>query len=96
MKNKFYEVVVNCHEDTCTVDSVKHQNPPALQGGYKNKVAFLTWLQRRSEEPAPKEIQCYGRKKTVLSKVETSLKFEKVKSIEPRSIVQLGSPNQDF
>lgn len=49
-------------------------------GGCKHAVAFLTWLHRRSEEPAVTETVCYW-KKSKLSQVGKSLKGIKGKDL---------------
>lgn len=44
------------------------------KGGCKHALAFIMWVHRRSEEPAPTEVTSYW-KKPVLSTVGTSLKY---------------------
>lgn len=46
-------------------------------------MAFLMWLHRRSEEPAPTEISCYWAK-SKLSKVGTTIKFITLKEFGAR------------
>lgn len=49
-------------------------------GGCKHALAFLMWVHRRSEDPAPTEVTCYW-KKSKLSGVGTSLKCMQVKDL---------------
>ena len=69
-------------------------------GGCKHAFAFLMWLNRRSEEPAPTEVTCYW-KKYVLASSVTDRKFISVlemcgvnceENIENQSSVDESSP----
>lgn len=53
-----------------------------ITGGCKHAIAFLMWIHRRSEDPAPTSVECYW-KKSKLSSVGSTLKFVKSSDIFP-------------
>jgi len=51
-----------------------------ILGGCKHAIAFLMWIHRRSEEPAPTSVTCYWKRST-LSSIGTSKKFITAKEL---------------
>lgn len=67
-------------EEAETILEVSCISCVASQGGCKHAIAFLMWLHRRSEEPAPTEVVCYW-KKAALSQVGSEEKFIEAENI---------------
>lgn len=74
VRNKPYFVTATIDEEAESVVEVKCISCVAALGGCKHAMAFLMWLHRRSEEPAPTEVICYW-KKSALSQVGSEEKF---------------------
>lgn len=74
MRQKGYDVeaVIKSGVD---IVSAKCTGCVAALGGCKHVIAFLFWLNRRSEEPSPTEVLSYWRKGE-LSKIGTSIPFD--------------------
>lgn len=66
-----------------------------ISGGCKHAVAILAWLQRRSEEPSTKSVECYW-KKSELSSVGTTLKFIKAADMGKHDSSQVTVTGQNF
>lgn len=77
---KPYSVKAIINEETEMVEEVRCLDCAAAAGGCKHAMAFLMWLHRRSEEPAPTTIVCYW-KKSVLSQVGSTVKLIKSENI---------------
>lgn len=76
-----YSVTMVIDEKQGEVKTVQCEDCPASQGYCKHAVAFLMWTHRRSEEPSCTATECYW-KKSILSKVGSSLKFMKIKEMK--------------
>lgn len=64
-------------------------------GGCKHVVAFIMWVHRRSEEPAPTDVQCYW-KKSKLAGVGTSFKYTTIKDFGSVRINQSSNNVNNF
>ncbi|KAJ8911565.1 hypothetical protein NQ315_007946 [Exocentrus adspersus] len=98
VRSKNYSVSVQINEETEEVLNAKCHDCAASEGGCKHAVAFLMWLHRRSEEPAPTDVACYW-KKSRLASVGTSLKFIRVEDfaeINSRSSSNLPTESRGF
>ncbi|KAK5650155.1 hypothetical protein RI129_001184 [Pyrocoelia pectoralis] len=80
VRAKPYTVKCFLNEKDRLIEKVDCMDCAASAGGCKHSVAFLMWLHRRSEEPAPTAVSCYW-KKAVLAQVGTNIKFLKAESI---------------
>lgn len=80
VRAKPYTVKCVVNEKDRLVEKVDCMDCAASAGGCKHSIAFLMWLHRRSEEPAPTSVSCYW-KKAVLAQVGTNIKFIKAESI---------------
>lgn len=80
---KPYSVRAIINEDTEIVEEVKCLDCAATAGGCKHAMAFLMWLHRRAEEPAPTTVACYW-KKPILSQIGSNIKLIKCASIGRR------------
>ncbi|KAL4715011.1 hypothetical protein ACJJTC_003162 [Scirpophaga incertulas] len=85
VRTKPYTVTVVVDEKNGVVVSARCQDCAASAGGCKHAVAVLMWLHRRSEEPSCTQVECYW-KKSLLSKVGTSLKSITAKEIAKGNI----------
>ncbi|XP_046397613.1 uncharacterized protein LOC124164364 [Ischnura elegans] len=83
VRNTAYAVEILINEEEEKITSASCKDCIASQGGCKHALAFLMWLHRRSEDPAPTDVQCFW-KKPRLSTVGSSLKFVKASDF-PRS-----------
>ncbi|CAG9762581.1 unnamed protein product [Ceutorhynchus assimilis] len=59
VRSKPYTVKCLVDEKDRVVEKVDCMDCAASAGGCKHSVAFLMWLHRRSEEPAPTAVSCY-------------------------------------
>ncbi|KAL4704353.1 hypothetical protein ACJJTC_010738 [Scirpophaga incertulas] len=80
VRTKPYTVTVVVDEKNGVVVSARCQDCAASVDGCKHAVAVLMWLHRRNEEPSCTQVECYW-KKSLLSKVGTSLKSITAKEI---------------
>lgn len=80
VRDKPYHVTASIDEEAETITEVLCLSCVASLGGCKHAIAFIMWLHRRSEEPAPTEIVCYW-KKPILSQVGSTEKFIKARNI---------------
>lgn len=80
VRAKPYTVKCLVNEKDRLIEKVDCMDCAASAGGCKHSIAFLMWLHRRSEEPAPTAVSCYW-KKAVLAQVGTNIKFIKAESI---------------
>ncbi|KAJ8676813.1 hypothetical protein QAD02_012600 [Eretmocerus hayati] len=69
-----YSVTVIVDEDLKKIVEISCDGCAAGPGGCKHVFAFLMWFNRRSEEPARTEIECYW-KESVLSGVGKNIPF---------------------
>lgn len=67
-------MIAHINEDSEQILKVSCLSCVASLGGCKHAIAFLMWLHRRSEEPAPTEVVCYW-KKANLSQVGADEKY---------------------
>lgn len=80
---KPYQVICEINEDAKKIITIQCLDCAASAGGCKHAIAFLMWLHRRTEEPAPTTIACYW-KKPVLSQIGGNIKFIKAVDIGKR------------
>ncbi|KAI4468042.1 hypothetical protein MML48_2g00016748 [Holotrichia oblita] len=59
VKQKPYAVACKIEEKAKKIQSINCLDCVASAGGCKHCIAFLMWLHRRSEEPAPTTVTCY-------------------------------------
>lgn len=90
-----YKVTLIFSEKDSVIQSVQCQDCAASAGGCKHAIAFLSWVHRRSEEPATTSIKCYW-SKSKLSSVGTSIKFIKAKDIAKQSSCQNNLTDGSF
>lgn len=64
-------------------------------GGCKHAIALLTWIHRRSEEPAVTSVKSYW-KKSRLSTVGTSIQFMKSKEFSKREMAHRPASDGSF
>lgn len=58
----------------------------------EDAIALLMWIHKRSEEPSCTDIQCYWRK-SILSRVGTTLKFMSAKDLSQGSPILSSNSN---
>ncbi|KAF2898121.1 hypothetical protein ILUMI_08054 [Ignelater luminosus] len=73
------------------IDFIETESKTA-EGGCKHAVAFLMWLHRPSEEPAPTKVKCYW-KKSKLSQKGTSFWFSTVDAFGAKPVEE---PQDNF
>lgn len=66
-----------------------------VTGGCKHVIAVISWLHRRSEEPAPTTVQCYWKKAT-LAKVGTTMKYVKAFELSERKSASVKGTTDFF
>lgn len=79
MRIKPYSVTAIINEKSSEIEEMKCLDCAASAGGCKHSIAFLMWLHRRSEEPAPTTVVCYW-KKPVMSQIGSNIKY--IKSVD--------------
>ncbi|XP_070168267.1 uncharacterized protein [Polyergus mexicanus] len=62
VRSKSYSVILIVDEEEEKVFSVECHDCAASLGGCIHSVAFLMWIHRRTENPAPTEVACYWKK----------------------------------
>lgn len=83
VRSKAYNVTIKIHEGKMIIENVECHDCAAALGGCKHALALLMWIHRRSEKPAPTEVECYWKKST-LSKVGSVIKFVEAKDLASR------------
>jgi len=76
------EVVFDAKKNIITSASCDESGCEAASAGCKHGIALISWLHRRSEEPAPTEVACYW-KKSELSRVGSTIKYIEASKILP-------------
>ncbi|KAJ8963991.1 hypothetical protein NQ314_005203 [Rhamnusium bicolor] len=80
VKAKPYSVTFILNEKESVIQEINCMDCAASAGGFKHSIAFLMWLHRRSEEPAPTTVACYW-KKPILAQVGSTIKFIKAEAL---------------
>lgn len=65
--SKNYIVEVKIDIEKYEIFSAICKSCVAHQGGCKHHIAFIGWIHRRSEEPTKTEVECYWKKKFIVS-----------------------------
>lgn len=76
------EVVFDIKKNSILSASCDESGCEAASGGCKHGIALISWLHRRTEEPAPTEVACYW-KKSELSRVGSTIKYIEANKIVP-------------
>ena len=72
VRSKPYNVYVIVDEKAKTIVEAMCTDCPASEGGCKHAVAYLMWLNRRSEQPECTSVECYW-KKPRLARVDENI-----------------------
>ncbi|KAJ8913359.1 hypothetical protein NQ315_008749, partial [Exocentrus adspersus] len=92
VRSKAYSVIVETNEEEERVTDIKCNDCAAAAGGCKHALAFLMWLHRRSEDPAPTEVTSYWQKPR-MSGIGSSVKFVTVSDFRATKHVNTLSVN---
>ncbi|GBM95521.1 hypothetical protein AVEN_161419-1 [Araneus ventricosus] len=95
LRKKAYDVTLLCNEVEEEILSVTCDSCAASLGGCKHAIALITWLHRRSEEPAVTSVFCYW-KASRLSAVGKAEKFIKAKNLVKNNIQPLPPSDGSF
>ncbi|XP_046735004.1 uncharacterized protein LOC124404715 [Diprion similis] len=98
VRSKAYVATITINEKDNEIQNVQCHDCAAATGGCKHALAFLMWLHRRSEDPAPTEVECYW-KKSRLSGVGSAIKYIESKDLgnqDSRSVLSHPPNNETF
>lgn len=85
------EVVFDAKKNIVISASCDESGCEAASGGCKHGIALISWLHRRTEEPAPTEVACYW-KKSELSRVGSTIKYIEASKIDPSQKKKIMEP----
>nr|CAI5829260.1 unnamed protein product [Callosobruchus analis] len=89
-KQASYTVVAVINEQEEEVERCICEDCAASAGGCKHAVAFLLWLNRRTEEPSVTSTQCYWKKSKLSTAAKTDVDIATLFATSATNIPQLG------